>query len=190
MHSQYDEDERLSAYFGSRVGQYVDIGAGGSNESNTFALYQRGWRGLLLDAQRSRIEEARKDRPEDLAEQLALASYDGSIPMVLHMGNCKVRQLAPGGQQLGAVPCICPATFVARFPGFLSPQLASIDIEGAETFVVPAFDWAKFAPEVLVIEFNSYGFCADTRAMWEPAILPFYQPLSANVSNAFYRRRT
>lgn len=50
MFSQFNEDEIIESYFGSQIGQFIDIGAaGGVVLSNSFALVQRGWNGICVE---------------------------------------------------------------------------------------------------------------------------------------------
>ncbi len=48
--SQFGEDAMLQSYLRDGPGFYVDVGSGSPTEgSNTYALYLRGWRGILID---------------------------------------------------------------------------------------------------------------------------------------------
>lgn len=50
MSSQFEEDGIIAELLPQRCGVYVDIGAYHPiSDSNTYALYQRGWHGLAID---------------------------------------------------------------------------------------------------------------------------------------------
>lgn len=50
MYSQNKEEEVILNYFGSNKGSFIDIGANdGKTLSNTRALAERGWRGVLIE---------------------------------------------------------------------------------------------------------------------------------------------
>lgn len=50
MYSQNNEQEVILKYFGDKVGTFIDIGANdGKTLSNTFALSERGWSGVLVE---------------------------------------------------------------------------------------------------------------------------------------------
>lgn len=49
-YSQYNEQEYILNHFGTSVGSFLDIGAyDGKTFSNTFALAEMGWSGLMID---------------------------------------------------------------------------------------------------------------------------------------------
>jgi len=51
MYSQQDEEKTILEYFGSQRGAFLDIGAyDGVTFSNTLALAERGWNGILYEA--------------------------------------------------------------------------------------------------------------------------------------------
>lgn len=50
MYSQNNEDDLILEYFGCRVGRFCDIGAhDGATFSNTLALIERGWSGVMVE---------------------------------------------------------------------------------------------------------------------------------------------
>ena len=50
MYSQSSEEKYILEYFGSHVGSFIDIGANdGKTLSNTFALAEKGWTGVLVE---------------------------------------------------------------------------------------------------------------------------------------------
>lgn len=49
-YSQNNEQEVILKYFGDKIGTFADIGANdGKTLSNTFALTERGWKGVLVE---------------------------------------------------------------------------------------------------------------------------------------------
>jgi FkbM family methyltransferase len=50
MYSQNDEEKIILDYFGERVSKFIDIGAyDGRQFSNTLALLERGWSGVMVE---------------------------------------------------------------------------------------------------------------------------------------------
>lgn len=50
MYSQSDEEKHILDYFGDTVGRFYDIGAyDGKTFSNTLALLERGWSGVMVE---------------------------------------------------------------------------------------------------------------------------------------------
>ena len=51
MHSQYGEEKIILDYFKDFQGRFLDVGAyDGKTFSNTYALAERGWEGVLVEA--------------------------------------------------------------------------------------------------------------------------------------------
>jgi len=91
-------------------GRYVDVGAGDPVEhSVTKALYQRGWRGIDIEASASHVERLREDRPEDEVVHAA----EGDAPMVaLESVLRESRVLGPDLHVLRVAPEGDPAPFL------------------------------------------------------------------------------
>jgi len=191
VHSQYDEEQIIIDRFGlARVGVYVDIGAGGPiDQSNTYACYQRGWRGLAVEPQANMVAEFRRVRPLDTVLHAAIAPYDGRCQIIRDGGWAALRFLHPTEKVAQECNCLTPASLLARFPEFTAPDLACIDIEGAEAVIVPMFDWDAFRPQMLIVEHDAADIMHDSRPLWEFALLPRYDRFYANQGNSFYWRR-
>ena len=64
FYAQHGEDRALLEFFGGAPGFYVDVGANdGLSNSNTAALDQMGWRGLLVEADPNLADLCRQARP-------------------------------------------------------------------------------------------------------------------------------
>ena len=73
--SQSGEDLALVASLGLTVGRYLDIGAHHpSRFSVTRHLYQKGWRGINIDANPEAIAKFIQDRPEDISLNLCVGT--------------------------------------------------------------------------------------------------------------------
>jgi FkbM family methyltransferase len=77
MYSQDDEEKFILECFGEEKGYFLDIGAaGGIRFSNTRALVERGWRGIMVEPspkQFLELFEVYKDNPEIVLLNAALA---------------------------------------------------------------------------------------------------------------------
>lgn len=61
MYSQNNEEEIVLAYFGSRIGNLLDIGANdGITLSNSRALMEAGWSGTLVEPSREAVARLKK----------------------------------------------------------------------------------------------------------------------------------
>ncbi len=61
MYSQNEEEKYILEYFGDKVGTFADIGCNDCQTlSNTRALYELGWKGILVDASPQAIAKCRQ----------------------------------------------------------------------------------------------------------------------------------
>ena len=127
--SQRGEDgilEKIFEILGINQGWYVDIGAQGSVNSNTYTLFKKGWSGILIEADAVNIEGL-------------LKTFGGNRAHVIH------GRVEPEGEKslnnlLGKTPL--PNEF----------DLINIDIDGNDYYVWESL--TKYAPTVVLIEFN------------------------------------
>jgi hypothetical protein len=74
----------LSYFDGYQPGYYVDIGCHlPDDKSNTYLLYQMGWRGLCVDANQALIERFRRVRPTDSVECVCVGESAGEVTFVI-----------------------------------------------------------------------------------------------------------
>jgi len=98
VHSQYDEEKIIIDRFGpDHKGSYLDIGAGGPiDQSNTYACYQRGWRGLAVEPQANMVAEFRRVRPRAPWLDNRLYARKGCM-------ECWARYLCGGGCRMDSL---------------------------------------------------------------------------------------
>jgi len=167
--SQCGEDEIIGRLLQEPTGFYVDVGAGSPVEcSNTFKLYQRGWRGLLVECLPSAWHALLRHRPGDLLSPLA--ALDTHCFARLRVAD-SVSSIRPDWDiaELGEVIVECDtlANILAPFPEIRDGcSLLSIDVEGAEALVIKGIDWNTFHPKVIIVEKIRYHHDAAARAAW------------------------
>ncbi|MFC1806478.1 FkbM family methyltransferase [Planctomycetota bacterium] len=190
MYAQNDEEAVIDLLFPNvKDGAYVDIGAGGIPESNTYKYYQMGWHGLLVEPRPDIVDGLRTLRPRDTIVQAAACDADGEVTM--HADGNLTRLSPMEADEPGMFRCrgLTMATLLEEFPQFRAVHFASIDVEGAEERVLSSVDLEAFTPDLLIVEYNTAGVSTDTRDAWEPYLLPFYEPVYCNGVNGFYVRR-
>lgn len=129
--SQRGEDgilEKIFEILGVRTGWCVDVGAYGRTLSNTYALIERGWHGVLIEANEQRLLKLKKHH-----ERAHRDTY------------CICAHVEPAGERsldnlLKGVPL--PKDF----------ELLSIDIDGNEYYIWESLH--NHSPLVVIIEFN------------------------------------
>ena len=78
--AQNGEDLFILDYFKGKVGTYIDIGASHPVRlSNTYLLYQNGWRGVNIEPIPFLFKKIQKCRPLDLNLQLAIGKCPDEV---------------------------------------------------------------------------------------------------------------
>jgi len=168
--SQFGEDAMLQSYLRDGPGFYVDVGSGSPTEgSNTYALYLRGWRGILIDPIASNIELSRKIRPGD-ESVLALCSHISEQTIDFYEFEPyqysttlvdRAQEMQSLGHRVKAVYKLQTTRLRDLMPEKLpsGPSVLSIDAEGVELNILHGNDWDRFTPDFIIVE------------EWKPPIL-------------------
>lgn len=164
-YSQEGEDILLRRIFpGRAIGFYVDVGAYHPIEySNTYGLYQLGWRGVNIDARPGSMRAFSLLRSEDTNVEVAIAEQEGWADY------CEFQHAAyngivlgepprggTGGKTLKQVRSIRTRPLrdvLAEYvPSGTEIDFFSIDIEGIELQVLRSNDWATYRPKAIMVE--------------------------------------
>lgn len=193
--SQCEEDEILRELLPGD-GVYVDIGAAEPVQcSNTWAFYERGWRGLLVEPLFWYWPAILHQRPGDLLYDAAVRDYTGITPLRV---QGTVSSVIPSWniteQGTLLVPCETAADVLAKFPVIRDAcRLCSIDVEGAEKEVLGSIDWEQFRPEVFVVEFRKYDSATlgeDISAEWTGILESHdYKEVGRTNMNLIYQKK-
>jgi len=138
---------------------YVDVGVYGPEDcSNTWKLYQQGWRGLLIEPVPMCWERILKKRPGDFLWPTAAGETNSAGTLNLY-GPCSSFDPAwgpPGETRIIEIETL--ASILSHFPDVRdSCRLCSIDVEGWELQVLTGIDWETFHPDVFVIEYRAFA---------------------------------
>ncbi|MEM1158900.1 MAG: FkbM family methyltransferase [Verrucomicrobiota bacterium] len=163
--SQFGEDVCLQFLLKSTDGFYVDIGAfHPMNLSNTYHLYKRGWKGLIVDPNPAVAPLFYRFRSRDVICECAVSnSASDEMDFMLYEKpafNC-LRQFE------AAVPEGIRATGksikveVRRLKdifeefGIKRIDYLNVDCEGSDLSVLESNDWSRWKPQVLTVEDHS-----------------------------------
>lgn len=161
------EDLILNRIFGNQTdGFYVDVGAHHPIRfSNTYFFYQRGWKGINLDAMPGSMKPFKRIRPRDINLEIPISTsaiemdyfvfnepaLNGfSKEISTERNNSKNEYFIKGVIKLKS----------ARLEEILEKYLPqnqkidffSIDVEGYDLEVLKSNNWSKFRPNYIVIE--------------------------------------
>lgn len=140
-------------------GMYIDIGASFPKEcSNTWRLYQRGWRGLLVEPLPQCWYGLLRQRPGDYLLPVACSNANGSAKLRAFHTVSSLRPDWPIDSQCDiVVDTLTLASILDLFPDIRSKaRLLSIDVEGYEKQVLEGNDWSTFKPQIIVLEYRLY----------------------------------
>lgn len=170
MYSQNNEEQIIKDYFGDFIGTFIDIGANdGITLSNTRALSERGWKGVLLEPSPkayARLEDNYKNFPGCYTYPFALAHTNGEI--TLHESSSLINPddialvSTTKDHEMDRFKSVCNYTPVQvkcfRWKTFLNRlkikqfDFISMDIEGAELDVLPQIDLSE--TKMVIVEWN------------------------------------
>ena len=197
MHSQYDEDDLIFEHIPRKnTGLYVDIGAGDPKVfSNTYMLYQLGWRGIVVEPFSSHWDDWKNARPEDILITDAITDKNGVANMsTTVLDGTFLFEEYSATKPVREVKCRTFANLMEEYPKFLGAEFFSLDVELSEDKVLSTVDFTKFKPTLMIIENAIRG--VDSRPRWQHLILPYYNEVRIStykedtLGNSFYVRKT
>ncbi len=170
--SQEGEDILLSRIFEDReTGFYVDIGAHHPQRfSNTMFFYQKGWRGINIDALPGSMEAFRKERPEDINLEIAVSDKVEELRFYIFNDlalSTFSRTLAEEYKQkdeysvAGEIllkTCRLEDIFIEHLLPGQRIDFMSVDVEGFEINVLKSNNWKIYRPQVILTEFLEFDF--------------------------------
>ena len=188
-YSQEGEDRVLSRYFhGSKPGFFVDVGAHDPFRfSNTHLFYQKGWRGVNVDAAPGSMTLFRKHRPGDtnvesgvglerrtmpffVFNEPALKSFDEALSRSRESDQYQIVEVV----QVPVRPL--SEILAGHLPGEKVPAFLTVDVEGLDLDVLRSNDWTVFRPEFVLVE------CLESCAEDVPG-----SPVTAFMASVGYR---
>lgn len=178
MHySQNDEQEKLLEYFGEKVGRFLDIGAcDGALNSNTLALVERGWSGVLVEPSVAAFGELHRRHGGNRKLTLVHAAVGGIsyslIPFSDSYGvigysttedvNREKWNHLVAFEPPFYIPMVPLDDLLRRFPGPI--DMLSIDTEGTSVELFMNFPFDSIRPMAVVVEHDGYTDICGVRA--------------------------
>jgi FkbM family methyltransferase len=159
--TQDDAGRFIDAYFGDRVCNWLDVGAfDGVTLSTTYALAQRGWRGVAMEPDPVALEALRQTyagNPSIAIIGAALAGHDGTIRFHTSNGGavsttCDRHRQKWSGARFDTieVPAISPPTLLKMYPAPF--HFLSLDAEGTNAEVLEMLDLDAMGVELACVE--------------------------------------
>ena len=160
--SQTGEDILLLPWLSEGEGRYVDVGAGHPRlASNTFGLYKRGWRGVLVEPNPQSARYLAQVRKGDQVVVAAIGLENGKTTLHVFdqdfyssISSQQVAKLCDSGlrpnQEIEVE--IVPLSSLGLVANPFEPTLLSVDCEGTDLEVLCSNDWDTYRPRVVLVE--------------------------------------
>lgn len=190
--SQEIEDLFLDSKFPSGyLGFYVDIGAHHPTRfSNTALFYEKGWRGINIEANKEALAKFASSRMRDINLCLLVGAKNQNIPFYIFdepalntviKKRAKLLQKTTAYNLLKKIKKRCVTLkyiFKKYLPKNQQIDFLNIDVEGNEIKVLQGNDWYNFRPSYLLIEILNENLqdvltCKVTKFLNKKSYIPF-----------------
>lgn len=200
-YSQHGEDVVIWRALGHVPdGFYVDVGAADPTvDSVTRALYERGWRGIHVEALSEYAEQLRTEREGDVVVEAAAGQERGELTFYRVPGtglSTTVAQEATVAEALGfgvngvTVPMRTVDDILAEhLPPGRELHVLKVDVEGAEEAVLRGAQLARWRPWVVIVEATRPNSTERTSEAWQHLVTGAgYVPCMFDGLNLWFRR--
>lgn len=141
-------------------GFYVDVGAHGPRRgNNTYWLYRRGWRGILIDIEDEKVLACKLARPRDIVVNAAISNLEGQATVYSDKSFSTTATIIPSAEKSGeqgvARNVVRVTTLTSLLNELSAPKtfgLLSIDTEGSDLNVLLGLDFEQFKPIYICVE--------------------------------------
>tara|TARA_B100000686_G_scaffold255286_1_gene266700 strand:- start:830 stop:1606 length:777 start_codon:yes stop_codon:yes gene_type:complete len=156
----------LANYFfrNQKKGIYLDVGCYHPiNGSNTYLLHKRGWSGINIDLDDGSIDLFNHFRKDDYNKRIAVSDYKGKINLYSYHNRSAVQTVSHENAKkmdqhgLRKIEIECDTlNSIIQESKFKNKEIdfLSIDIEGHELEALKTFDFNKYDPKLVIIEYN------------------------------------
>jgi FkbM family methyltransferase len=172
-YSQCGEDAFLLYFFKSRKtpGFYVDVGCHHPKRgSNTYALYRKGWKGVLIDMEADKVLSCKLARPRDQVLLSAVSDRSEQVTIFAPKAYSVLASINPdvstsdGFQAVGQITTRTLGEILDELKAPLDFQLLSIDAEGVDLKVLKGLGLDRYSPEIVCVEDNQASGIEDYQA--------------------------
>lgn len=183
-YSEYGEDRFLAEHCSlPEQGVFVDVGAGGTENSNSLFFEQKGWKVLCIEPDTRHIGLSERK----LVDNSIVGSEEKEVDFVFHHYPV-LSGLFHKRVQGTKMKMVKLDTLLEKY-GIEAIDIMSIDVEGNETDVLLGFSIQKYRPKYFIIEYKNQfkGDCEwETRRFFEVA---GYKMVLTTPSNLIMERK-
>ena len=146
-----------------KKGFYIDIGCGHPiKNNNTYLLYKKGWNGINIDLDQKSIELYNYARKRDANVNIAISDKKGRADLFYYHDESAINtinkdvsdyQKAKVKKILSVPTDTLNSIIENNHSENTKIDFMSIDTEGSELNVLKNFNFQKYAPKILVVEY-------------------------------------
>ncbi len=158
--AEFGEDIFVRRFFKKlKKGFYVDVGSYHPIKGSlTYDLYKKKWSGLNIDLSKISIDLFKISRSRDINIRAAITDHDGKT---FFYENSPINQqnslIENSDAKKVEVDCFKLNTLLENYK-IEKIDYLNIDVEGNEFKVISTFDFIKYNPILVSVEFNDYDF--------------------------------
>ena len=153
----------LNIFKNQKNGFYLDIGCGHPiKNNNTYLLNKKGWSGINIDLDEDNIDLFNSYRKEDVNLATAVSDKEGETDLYFYHNKSALNTISKENAdfqkaKVSAIKKIKTQTINKIIEN--SPykdrkiDFLSLDVEGSELAILKNFDFTKYSPKVIVVEY-------------------------------------
>ena len=158
--AEFGEDIFVRRFFKKvKKGFYVDVGAYHPIKGSlTHDLYKKNWTGINIDLSKISIDLFKFSRPKDINLRAAVTDFDGKTFFYENSPINQQNSLKENNDaQKIEIDCYKLNTILEN-QKIKTIDYLNIDAEGNDLKDISTFDFKRFNPSLISIEFNDYEF--------------------------------
>ena len=153
----------LNIFKNQKKGFYLDIGCGHPiKNNNTYLLNKRGWSGINIDLDEENIDLFNSYRKKDVNLATAVSDKEGETDLYFYHNKSALNTISKENAdfqkaKVSAIKRIKTQTInkIIENSQFKDRKIdfLSVDVEGSELAILKNFDFTKYSPKVIVVEY-------------------------------------
>jgi FkbM family methyltransferase len=159
-YSQYAEDLIIQSYFSRKLknGRYVDVGCHHPRRgSNTYGLYKKGWSGILIDLEKTKVLANQLSRRRDKVILAAVSDAEEWLEIFSDKSystntTIKKNQNSSNEKSIGHIKTQTLTNILDEQNFQKKFELLSIDVEGVDLQVLKGLNLKCYQPQIICIE--------------------------------------
>ena len=153
----------LNIFKDQKEGFYLDIGCGHPiKNNNTYLLNKKGWSGINIDLDVDNIDLFNSYRKKDVNLATAVSDKEGETELYFYHSKSALNTISKDNAdfqkaKVSAIKKIKTQTInkIIENSPFKDRKIdfLSVDVEGSELAILKNFDFIKYSPKVIVVEY-------------------------------------